>query len=126
MNEFTVCSIPNEPHDDERIYAFFYAGDYKTITGRAMKKGNIKRFICIISNFQKVYKQYSALNGIHKGYIAIDYESKCNLGVRDGEKIKVYSISKFCYVWHKSDIISKLSFLIAIISLALTIYALIK
>lgn len=121
MANFIVSSIPNVPHQDERTYAFFYSGDYATIIGKTMKSGgNVKRYICIANNGEKVYKQYHSLGGISKGQIALDYESICNLGVNVGDSVEVYSVSKLCYYWHTGDSIAKLSLIISILSLALS------
>ena len=122
MKTFTICPIPNIPHEDERLYAFFYPGDYATITGRPMNQSSkVKRFICVSYNRKKEYKQFLALNGIPKGSIGLKYESKCNLGVTENDVVNVSSISKFCYTWHTSDSIAKLSLLLALCSLVFSL-----
>ncbi|MBP5477643.1 MAG: hypothetical protein J6Y00_08195 [Paludibacteraceae bacterium] len=120
MNKFSVISIPNVPHRDDRKYAFFYSGDYETIMGETMKnQGKVTRYICIANEGRKVYKQYYSFNNVSKGQIALDYESICNLGVNIGDNVNVYPISKICYHWHTGDSIAKLSLLIAIFSIVL-------
>ena len=126
MATFSICAVPNVQHEDERIYAFFYSGDYETITGKTMKKSkNVMRYICISHKCQRVYKQYNALNGIKKGIVALDYESRCNLNVLEGDDVQIKPISKVRYHWCTSDPVAKYSFIIAIVSFALTIYAMI-
>ena len=122
MTNFIVSSIPNVPHKDESTHAFFYSGAYETITGKTMKNGgNVKRYICIENKGRTVYKQYSALNGLSKGQIALDYESQCNLGVNIGDSVKVCSTSKLCYYWHTCDSIARLSLILAIVSILLSV-----
>lgn len=124
MATFLISAVPNAPHEDERIYAFFYSGDYETITGKKMRLSkNVRRYLCISNKYKRVYKQYNALRGISKGVIALDYESRCNLNVEIGDKVEVKPISKIRYNWCTSDSLAKFSIIVAIISLALTLYA---
>ena len=122
MAKFIVSSIPNVPHKDERIFAFFYSGDYGTIMGETMKKQReVTRYICIANKDRKIYKQYFSLPGVSKEHIAIDYESTCNLDVNNGDSVNVYSISKLRYYWHTCDSIAKLSLILAFLSLVLSV-----
>lgn len=126
MATFSISIVPNVPHEDERIYAFFYSGDYETITGKTMKQSkNVRRYLCISKKCKRVYKQYNALNGIQGGVIALDYESRCNLGVSVGDDVQVKQISEIRYKWCTSDSLAKVAFMLGILSFVLTIYAMI-
>lgn len=126
MTNFTVCSKTEAPHMEGHINACFNPSDYSTIYEIRMKESrDVKRSLCISHGKNKVYKLYRGMNLVPQGMVALDYESLCNLGVSEGDKVSVRPISKLCYSWHTSDSLAKISFIIAILSIILGVIALI-